>query len=296
MPSIKCATCGNRILLPTPVDSCANCGTKFTGTGPSSTGTPVPFSTSTPLPPLPPPPPPPTSSTPPTPTTVARPTPPLPTSPTKPAGMPGRAPDLEGKIVAPPIRDTIERPSDWSHFVLRALVFPFLFPFLIRSIFATSKTPKPTMTVNVVRVERFSDRTIGEARFEGDLISGIPGLGDHVSLWGSRRSGTIIVKRAYNHGTGAQINIRPSSMVWLSRIAAIVLPIIIAVLLVLFAPLIPVLINTVGTLLVGGFVVYMLVIFFVPWIPRRIVPFIVGIFWLYAILSVCAHAGSPPHP
>lgn len=271
MPSIKCAKCGNKILLLPSVTNCANCGTAV------------------PLPPVPPP----TSSS-----SSASAAVPLPTgvSPIMPTGLPARIPDLEGKIAIPPVRDTIERPSDWSHFVLQALFFPFVFPFLIRSMFAASKTPKPTMTVNVVRIERLSDGTTGEARFEGDLISGIPGLGDHVSLWGSQRRGTLIVKQAYNHDTGAQISIRPSNILWPSRIAAIALPIIVALLLFLFAPLIPVLISTMGTLLIAGIVVYILVVFFVPWIPKRIIPFIVGIFWLYVILSVCAHAGSPPHP
>lgn len=205
------------------------------------------------------------------------------------------SPMLEGSITTF-TRDTVEQPVDWSHVVLRILIFPFTLPFLARSLLAGRRKPRPTMVVNIMRIARLSDGAIIEAHFEGDFTASIPSLGDHVSLWGSYRNGVLIVKRAYNHSTGAQISVRRPGMLWLSRVAAIILPPIAVILLIIFAPLIPALFSAAGTLLITGIVIYCLIIVFLPWIPKRVVPFIVGFFLLYAILSLCAHVGSSTHP
>jgi hypothetical protein len=289
MPSILCSHCGKRILLPTPVPVCSNCGTPFTVSGSSASAAGGSTASShasppTPLPPLP------SAYSPKAGASSA-----APVKAKTPRGSTSHAPDLEGIVAAPPHRDTIEKSSDWSQIVLQVLFFLFTLPFFIRNLFKVRGRSRSTMTVHTIRVWR-SDGTSGEARFEGDFTASIPAPGDRVSLWGSSRAGILIVKRAYNHNTGAKIKTSGSSRLWLSRVAAIALPVLILALLYLYAPLIPSLLSALGTFLIMGLVIYFLVVIFVPWIPRRIVPYVVGIFLLYAILSVCTHMNAHPHP
>ncbi len=66
-------------------------------------------------------------------------------------------------------------------------------------------THKKTITSVRIRLEDGRQR---EARFDGDFLLGSVALGDEIALWGYRRRGTLIVKRAYNHTTEAKITMR----------------------------------------------------------------------------------------
>jgi hypothetical protein len=207
-------------------------------------------------------------------------------------GMPSRPADLEGDVDVAPMKDTIDKPLDWSDIVLRVLFIPFVFPFLMREFFKMHTSPKPTMTVYNLQIRRSSDGSLGEARLEGDVMGGMPRHGHHVSLWGRDRGGTLIVSRGYNHDMKARISIRPPTMLWLTRNAALVLPVLAILAILLFLPYILAIISAIWTLLVLAVVFYFVIVLLVPWMPKRIVPFIVGFFILMAALSLCAHTGT----
>lgn len=302
MPSIKCAHCGYKILLPTPVTVCGNCGTPFTVSGTGST-TGASATGAAPLPPLPPPHPTPFSGPAhpvpapagPTTTTAKPPKPYPPTSWAVPTGMLSRKPDLQGTVIIPPMRDSVESPLDWSHIVLRIMFFLLMFPFFLRDLLKAKTASRPAIAVQIVRIQR-ADGTICEARFENDFTSGSLSLSDRISLWGHKRAGVLVVSRAYNHDTGAQIRLRQSPMLFLSRLAAIFLPIIFTVFLVWFIPFIPSILHTLLVFFILGLVFYFLIVLFIPGIPRRVVPFLVGFLLLYAILSAFVYASTHLHP
>jgi hypothetical protein len=146
------------------------------------------------------------------------------------------------------------------------------------------------MTVHQWQIERASDGASREARIEGDLAGGQPRLHQKVSLWGRYRGGLLIVKRGYNHDTGAEISVRPPVAIWLSRAAVVALPLIILAALVLFPGLIQSAISTIGGLIIIGIIFYVVMGFLAPWMPRRIRNFLVLAFLLYIVAAAFLHA------
>lgn len=305
MPFIKCDACSYKIQLPQPTLVCPSCGRPFTapGSGSSAKPVPVPIPTSSsyspvPMPsssypPVPVPPP-----VPPMPMPSGSPVPPVPTSPGSalgplPPGMPSRLPDLEGEIAIPPVNSPQQIPLDWSQILLRVLFFPFF----MRETVKTGSLPKPTITVHRWLIERVSDRAKCEARVEGDLIGSQPSLHQKVSLWGHNRGGTLIVNRGYNHDTKAEIHVRRPVTLLLSRVAVVALPLLILAVFVLFPGLIQSAISTIGGLIIIGIIFYVVLGFVAPWMPKRIVNFLVLAFLLYIVAAVFLHGfgGTPPH-
>ena len=259
MPSIKCANCGHRILLPTPAPVCSNCGMPFTLSASGTPAKPVPTPTSMPAP-LPPP-----SGYSPLPVPIPVPTPPIPvpprpTSPVPmptgfpvspvaptsppvsafgplPTNMPSRPPDLEGAVAIPPTTHEVKVPSDWSQVFLGCIFFPILLvlrPMMfIMGVVGMSGRPEHKMTITTIRVRR-RDGTVRNARLEGDLMGAGISLSDEVSLWGSDRNGTLVVRRAYNHTTSDEIKIRASHVAWVPRIFATILLALILISLISF--------------------------------------------------------------
>jgi len=153
------------------------------------------------------------------------------------------------------------------------------------------------MTVHRWLIKRASDGAKCEARVEGDLTGSQPSLRQPVSLWGHYRGGTLIVSRGYNHDTKAEIHVRRPVTLWLSRVAAVALPLLILATIVLFPGLILSTISALWTLIIIGIVLYVLIAIFVPWIPKRIVTFLILAFILYIAVIACSHAfiGTQPH-
>jgi hypothetical protein len=167
----------------------------------------------------------------------------------------------------------------------------------MRETFKTGSLPKPTMMVHRWLIERASDKANYEARVEGDLIGSQPSLRQQISLWGRYRGGVLIVKRGYNHNTKAEIHVRFPVTLWLSRIAALAFPLLILAVIALFPGLILSTISALGTLIIIGIVFYGLIAIFAPWIPKRIVTFLVIALILYIVVIACSHAliGTQPH-
>src|SRR5947209_1113239 len=225
MPTMVCPNCKFRMLL--AYDKCPNCGYDFSGVGgpsaivPSTMGgqTTSPGSSkssSRPLPvpaPTPPPRPVPAGSSPLPGPTASSPLP-VPSGSSSlfgplPAHMPPTPPDLEGTISSHPVTHRgVFTPTDWSLRLMR--------PKLSRG---GRTDPRSETTITTIRVRR-TDGTQREARLEGDLVGAGTGLGDEVSLWGRDSSGTLVVKRAYNHTTGAEIRIRPPYDLSMERLKA----------------------------------------------------------------------------
>lgn len=137
--------------------------------------------------------------------------------------MSSRRPDLEGTINAPPTTSEVSAGPEWSHGVLGCLFFPLLLVFrpmlLVMGLIGLNAHPERKMTITTIRITR-SDGRIFNARLEGDLMGAGVNLGDDVSLWGSNRSGTLIVKRGYNHTTSSEIQVRPPAGPIFARIVA----------------------------------------------------------------------------
>jgi hypothetical protein len=207
--------------------------------------------------------------------------------------MPSRVPDLEGEIALPPVNGPQQIPLDWSQMILKGLFFPFF----MREIAKTGSLPKPTMTVHRWQIERAADKAIYEARVEGDLVGSQPSLHQKVSLWGHYRKGLLIVNRGYNHDTKAEISVHRPVAVWLSRVAVVALPLLILAVFVLFPGLIQSAISTIGGLIIIGIIFYVVLGFVAPWMPKRIVNFLVLAFLLYIVAAVFLHGfgGTPPH-
>ena len=252
MPFIKCPNCGNKISIPPTPAACLNCGEPIsapgsrtsassapmppvTGPMPRSASSYPPVPVSKPMPPVPVP----SSSYPPVPVSgptapipVSSPTPPVPvpSAPVAvsvfgplPRNMPSRSPDFEGTVSIPPTTHEVKLGTDWSHAVLGCLLFPFLLIFkpmmLVMGLVGLSSRPERKMTITTIRLQR-PDGVVRNARLEGDLMGAGVSLGDTVSLWGSDRSGTVIVKRAYNHTTSSEISVRPPFAPWIARVFA----------------------------------------------------------------------------
>lgn len=116
-----------------------------------------------------------------------------------PSYLPPRSPDLEGHIIIPPATyKGLFTPVHWA--------VKFTHPGLRRR----GGRPNPNWETNItsVRVRR-DDGAEREARMEGEIVGGSVSLGDPASFWGTDVSGTLIVDRAYNHKTGAEIRVRP---------------------------------------------------------------------------------------
>ena len=72
------------------------------------------------------------------------------------------------------------------------------------------RSPTESQPVFIVRIER-ADGGLEQARIESDLVGATMDLGDHVSIWGERRGGVIVVKHAFNHTIGAEVRLRGRS-------------------------------------------------------------------------------------
>lgn len=129
-----------------------------------------------------------------------------------PFNMPSRIPDLEGTVVNKPFVHENPQPRGCMH-MFGCFLTPLLFILspvlaLVQLISAGSHVPSK-MTIYTVRLELPGGRE-SDVRFEGDLLSGNFSQGDHLSLWGANRRGTLIVSRAYNHTTLSEIKMHRS--------------------------------------------------------------------------------------
>ena len=127
--------------------------------------------------------------------------------------MPTYPPELEGHVAIPPNSFRgVYTPVHWA--------VKFNHPGLRRR----GGHPKPNWETNItsVRVRR-QDGAEREARLEGNIVGGSISLGDPVSIWGKDVSGTLIVQRAYNHSTGAEIRLRPPYNLVMEQIRAYII-------------------------------------------------------------------------
>lgn len=220
MPPRTCPHCGAKNFTPNP--KCSACGKPLAAAKPP-TSVPISLATKSPPPPIPiaPTVKPPSS---PVPVAAAR----TPFSPPAPsAGYPTAAPStsappcsplpasmaglgtplLEGEVVdTSQIQVTLPRKRS----ILRGTLAFFLLlfrPFLVLAawIFGGHK-PTEYRTIYLVRVQR-TDRTIGQARIEHDMVGATMDLGDYVSIWGHSRRGIVFVQRAYNHTVDAEVRL-----------------------------------------------------------------------------------------
>ena len=243
MPIRTCSNCGNRTTLNDP--DCPTCHYPLPSVV-ASAAPPVPFSPPTapghamPLVPY--------GSTAPVPYGYGA-TPPVPYSPVPtPAPMMATPvktsypspPQLEGRVVYPPVQMENTLGAEWSHFVVGCLLFPLLLlmPPLLLLLLGRRERKVPITMVSIEPVGLGTGTggpvTLRNARVEGDLTSAGLNLGDQVALWGTNRSGTLIVNHGINHTMGgAMIRVRQRHIPVFTRAIAYILLSFIALIVLL---------------------------------------------------------------
>ena len=226
MAAIKCVNCGHRTLLPTAATQCPNCGESF----PSPSGLPAPSSPvsalGSPFPPsqaqilLPP-----SGSVQqgqlsPSPAALA----PNPYMSGMPAaqssvpypllapshhvsllpGMPKTQPDAEGLVVSQHTQQETIVESDIVLVIWKA-IWDILWP--VRDAHMNDRAREQKLPVTTVRIYDATGEQ-RDVRVEGEFMGGSIALGDKLSLWGHNRKGTLVVRRAYNHTSHAEVRLR----------------------------------------------------------------------------------------
>jgi hypothetical protein len=132
---------------------------------------------------------------------------------TLPSYLPPRSPDLEGHVLIPPTTyKGLFTPVHWA--------VKFTHPGLRRR----GGRPNPNWETNITSVRlRRDDGAEREARMEGEVVGGSISLGDPASFWGADVNGTLIVDRAFNHKTGAEIRVRPPYNLVAEQVKAIII-------------------------------------------------------------------------
>lgn len=69
------------------------------------------------------------------------------------------------------------------------------------------RSPTENQPVFIIRIERV-DGGLEQARIESDMSGATMDMGDHVSIWGERRGGVVVVKHAFNHTIGAEVRLK----------------------------------------------------------------------------------------
>lgn len=202
MQSMKCPTCGQRILNPAGLAVCPNCGASLlpqltTSIYTSSSDKEDLFSQIG------------TISTPPDSdaddddtTLFSPPTSPIRSDSQFPKDFPRRPPDLEGNIT---LLESHEEPKHSNG--IADSVFDTFLDFLW-SISGGSSSQlskeKEKIQVTLIRI-RTEDSGQRDIRFEGRLTGVNVAQGDRVSLWGKNRKGLLALQRGYNHTTKGPI-------------------------------------------------------------------------------------------
>jgi hypothetical protein len=116
-----------------------------------------------------------------------------------PRGLPRTRPHLAGKIVH--IHSEMEFP-DFPN-VFRAII-DLLSEFLWITANQPAHKEGERIQVTIVRVRTWEGQ-LKDARFMGYMRGADLSLGDHISLWGWRRRGSLLVRTGYNHTSRATI-------------------------------------------------------------------------------------------
>jgi hypothetical protein len=109
-----------------------------------------------------------------------------------PRGFPKRPPDISGMLVLVQSQHEIRRNTG----VAKALV-DAIWP----APEGASANKERQVNVTTLRIRNSSDGVQQDARMEGYLKGANISLGDTISLWGRRYKGSLVVYRGYNHTT-----------------------------------------------------------------------------------------------
>ena len=122
--------------------------------------------------------------------------------------------------------------------VLGCLFFPLLLIFrpmmLILGLIGLQGRQERKIPVTTITIQQ-SSGSMHSARIEGDLMGVGLNQGDYVSLWGRDRTGTLIVKRGYNHTMHGDIQVRSRHSHLISRTVAIALLVFIVYVLLMIS-------------------------------------------------------------
>ncbi len=118
---------------------------------------------------------------------------------------PSRPADVQGVVINIQTQNDVQHAPDpvGSFFkAIRDILWPVME--------TQTRGPDDKTTVTQIRV-RVAPQVQRDARMEGTLTGASVALGDTVSLWGRYRKGTLLVQRAYNNTSDAEITTRSGS-------------------------------------------------------------------------------------
>ena len=198
MSPTKCPACGQRILNPSGIIRCPNCGASLMPQitmSPYSPDTHDDFS-----------PPPEQDNQPPASEafdrnqedTIPTPTPPVPVMTAYPKDFPKSLPDCEGTVILLDSHEEPKRSSGVSEIAFNTLMdFIWSIPGGAAS-GTTSSKEKEKVQVTRIRI-RDDNGSQNDARLEGRLTGVNVAQGDRISLWGKDKDGLLAFKYGYNH-------------------------------------------------------------------------------------------------
>jgi len=119
-------------------------------------------------------------------------------------------PDIEGEVIdTNQVSVAVQRKTSVAR-GLAATILLFSRPLVLLTIWLfAGRRPNEYRTVHLIRVKR-SDGTIGQARIEADILGATAEAGDFVSIWGTQRSGVLVLKQGFNHTVGGEILVEGS--------------------------------------------------------------------------------------
>jgi hypothetical protein len=110
-----------------------------------------------------------------------------------PRGFPKRPPDISGTLVLVQSQHEIRRNSGLGKALVDA-IFPMPND-------TTAANKERQVNVTTLRIRNSSDGVQQDARMEGYLKGANISIGDTISLWGRRYKGSLVIYRGYNHTT-----------------------------------------------------------------------------------------------
>lgn len=118
------------------------------------------------------------------------------------------APTLEGRVVdTSQIQISVKSRTGFFRGLLGVLLFIFRPAMVLAAWVLRGRSPTENQPVFIIRIER-DDGGLEQARIESDLVGATMDLGDHVSIWGKRQGGVVVVKHAFNHTIGAEVRLK----------------------------------------------------------------------------------------
>lgn len=115
---------------------------------------------------------------------------------------------LEGRVVdTSQIQISVKTRTGFFRGLLGILLFVFRPAMVLAAWVLRGRSPTENQPVFIIRIER-DDGGLEQARIECDLVGATMDLGDHVSIWGARRGGVVVVKHAFNHTIGAEVRLK----------------------------------------------------------------------------------------